>query len=128
MRSIYFISPVGSDSRYLEKRTALAELEADLEIRFLFPLDLSASFDLCRVKADMTNAFAIIADLSLERPSCYFELGLAEAVGARVALIAMNGTQIHQTGCALKVRSYNDLVEYKSSIKSAILSFGQNDN
>jgi hypothetical protein len=36
----------------------------------------------------MLLAVFVLADLSLERPSCYFELGLAQAVRAHVFVIA----------------------------------------
>jgi hypothetical protein len=58
----------------------------------------------------MQRAEFVLADLSLERPSCYFELGLAEAANA-FFLVAAAGTPIHQVGNAGKVVFYSDMVQ-----------------
>ena len=41
------------------------------------------------------KAEVIIADLSYERPNCYFELGYAKALGKDMIIIAREGTKIH---------------------------------
>ena len=76
MMYVYFISPVGSDPSYPAKRNVLANLEPELGVTFYFPLERRPSFALEAAKADLARAHLVIADLSLERPSCYFELGV----------------------------------------------------
>jgi len=56
------------------------------------------------------SAVAVLADLSGERPSCYFELGFAEALSRPVRLVAVEGTPIHQS-------SYRELVRFYSTPK-----------
>lgn len=41
------------------------------------------------------KAEIIVADLSYERPNCYYELGYAKALGKEMIIIAKQGTKIH---------------------------------
>ena len=125
MRYVYFISPVGSDPSYAAKRSILASLESELGVTFFFPLEQHTSFAFEAAKTDLALAYLVIADLSLERPSCYFELGLAEAVGAPVAVIVASGTMLHQTGNALPLHTYADLDEYRNAVCQAVSSAGR---
>lgn len=122
MKYVYFVSPVGSDPNYAEKREVLTGLEAELGIAFFFPLERYSVIKFESAKVDLIGASLVIADLSLERPSCYFELGVAEAVGAKVAVIVSSGTVLHQTGNAPPARTYADLGEYRAAILQAVSS------
>jgi hypothetical protein len=122
MKYVYFVSPVGSDPGYAAKRKVLAGLEAELDIAFFFPLERYSSFTVESAKADLAAASLVIADLSLERPSCYFELGIAQAAGARVAVIIASHTVLHQMGHAVPVRKYANLDEYGSVVRESINS------
>ncbi|HTE14574.1 MAG TPA: hypothetical protein VK642_05815 [Burkholderiales bacterium] len=117
MSYIYFVSPVASDPNYNAKRAALAEVEKETGQKFFFPLEERDSFSLQATKEDLARAFLVLADLSLERPSCYFEVGLAQAVGTQVVLIAVTGTILHQAGATSSVRSYADLAEYRAVVR-----------
>ena len=57
-----------------------------------------------------------IADLSYERPSCYFEVGFAQALNKPVYLLAQQATIIHQLLNSEKIRFYKDLKEYETLI------------
>lgn len=117
MLDIYAISPVGSDPDYANKRMALEDSALRLGFNVLFPMDavrqkLDSAPHIRQAMAQMTSAHIVVADLSLERPSCYFELGVAEASGANIAVIARRGTDIHQTSMRDLVQSYSDLNDY----------------
>jgi hypothetical protein len=58
----------------------------------------------------------IVADLSLERPSVYFELGLAAAVGVRTVVFAVRDTLIHQIPAELTVEYYDDIADYERQL------------
>ncbi len=60
----------------------------------------------------------IIADLSDERPSCYYELGLAEAIKCRIAVIADAGTPIHQTSLRSDVIFFTGMATYHETIEN----------
>jgi len=122
MRRVYFVSPVGSDPDYVSKRQALDSIAEELGVEFFFPLDRHKSFSLDAAVRDIRGAWLVIADLSLERPSCYFEVGLAQAIGKSVAFIATTGTFLHQTGGTENLLSYRDITEYREAIRQIILS------
>lgn len=97
MTYIYFIMPVGSDPQYQRKRELLRRVSFDTGRDFFFPLERQESFSLEATRTHITNASLVIADLSLERPSCYFELGMALGLRISVCIIAATGTVLHQT-------------------------------
>jgi hypothetical protein len=96
---IYVVMPVGSDARYLQRRAAIEQAIGDLGFATHFPADAlhhKVAFDLEQTRRDLRRARLVVADLTLERPSCYYEVGLAQALGRRVQLFAERGTPIHQ--------------------------------
>jgi hypothetical protein len=112
MDDLYIISPVAADPDFAAKRSILARNAGTLGLKALFPLDRDPSIALEKASDDIRTASFVLADLSYERPSCYFELGLAEAAGADVGIIAKAGTPIHQVGYASQVNFYRDLDDY----------------
>jgi hypothetical protein len=89
---VYIIGPVRSDPQYKQKRQVLADISSGYQYQFFFPFERYKSFSLDAVRTDLRNAAVVIADLSLERPSCYFELGVAQALDLPVQMIAASGT------------------------------------
>lgn len=116
MSHIYFIAPVRSDPDFDQKRRILVQIASDTACEFLLPLEVepTPSFDL--VRSSISDAQLVVADLSLERPSCYFELGIAEALSKAVFLIAKRGTTIHQIAIPDRVSWYSDLDEYQAIV------------
>src|SRR3954470_7831358 len=100
MQYFYSICPVGSDPDFAAKKIILETLGREFGQKPFFPLERHQSFSLDQMGEEVQMAAFVLADLSLERPSCYFELGVAQAFNARVRLIAAEGTTIHQTGCS----------------------------
>jgi hypothetical protein len=88
-----------------------------------FPLDGYAEFSIDATLRDLKVAEFVLADLSMERPSCYFELGLAEATGTAVFVIATAGTPIHQVGNPCQIAMYSSLVQYRSIVSDILASF-----
>lgn len=117
MDYFYVISPVAADPDFEAKRAIVASIARSLDVEPLFPLDRDPGVALERASEDIRKARFVLADLSLERPSCYFELGLAEATGVEVDIVAKAGTPIHQVGYASQVTFYRDLDDYKRIIR-----------
>lgn len=117
MPYIYSIMPVSSDTEYSQKRVRLKSVARDFNLAVHFPLDLGLpkdgmEFDLSATSTDIKRSVMVIADLTFERPSCYYELGLAQALGARVSLIAKSGTPIHQAFGRNSVLEFRNLEDY----------------
>lgn len=113
MDYFYVISPVAADPDFAAKRAIVSAAAEFVDVKPLFPLDRSLGIALERAHDDIHRAKFVLADLSYERPSCYFELGLAEATGVDVRILAKIGTPIHQVGYASQINFYRDLDEYK---------------
>jgi hypothetical protein len=118
---IYFIAPVGSDPQYKQKRELLERISRDTGREFFFPLERHTSFSLESARADLRRASLTIADLSLERPSCYFELGVAQALEVPIWVIAAAGTPLHQLAAPDSTRLYSNLAEYDEIVRQAVL-------
>ena len=78
--------------------------------------DINSSLKMLR------NADAVLADLTLERPSCYFEVGIAQAMEKPVFLIAQTGTEIHQVISRSSLKTYSDLSEYGDLVEQIVSS------
>jgi hypothetical protein len=116
----YVISPVAADPDFGRKKAVLTAVAHSLGVKPLFPLDRSLGEALERAGEDIRKAQLVLADLSYERPSCYFELGLAEATGVEVAIVANTGTPIHQVGYASQVNFYKDLTQYERVVRELL--------
>ena len=114
----YVIMPVGADPHFAEKRSIVQALARDEDFTPHFPFDKSGNigFKINSTLAVLRDSEFVLADLSLERPSCYFELGLAQALGKEVYLIAKQGTDIHQAHGRNLTRFYSDLSTYERAV------------
>lgn len=97
----------------MQKRTLLKQVANEFGYTAVFPTyDKSKpDFSLNDTIGHFRQSDFVFVDLSDERPSCYFELGIAESVGAKVIAVAKNGTPIHQT-------SHRDAVAFFDSLKA----------
>lgn len=118
MKQLYVIMPVGSDPLYGDRRTAIEHGAASAGYEAHFPLDKSpvGHFDLESTKRELASSAAVLADLTNERPSCYFEVGLAQALNPRVLIIAERGTILHQVGGWQEVAFYDSFEDLPSLV------------
>lgn len=113
--TIQVIMPVGLDPEFEKKLSIIRELatQYNIEIRVPLPDATSVDFDLKELINQFRKATSVIADLSYERPSCYYELGIAETLKKDVQIIASSGTAIHQTSHKSSVLFYSNLIDYE---------------
>src|SRR5215218_10628548 len=125
MRStVFVIMPVGSDPRFAERRSAIeAAISAcGLDAHFPFEDGSHTGFDLPAMLSQLRSSAVVVADLTLERPSCYFEVGVAQTVHPSVVLIAEQGTTIHQVGGAEAVSFYASIDELAGHLAQRLRS------
>jgi hypothetical protein len=122
VRYFYVISPVASDAAFDEKRSILEEVGKQYDLRPFFPLERNSHLTAPDLVSDIREAAFVIADLSLERPSCYFELGVAEAMKTRVFLLAATDTRIHQVGDQ-PVTFYANSEQYRHSVREIMNAY-----
>ena len=115
-RYFYVIAPVGADPRFNQKRRILTELGTAFEMAPFFPPIGGSPVLPNEAVRDMKAAEFVMADLSHERPSCYYEVGLAESAGVEVIIIAEFGTRIHQVRCPDAVKVFSNLDHYRELV------------
>lgn len=59
----------------------------------------------------------IIADLTFERPNCYYEIGYAQALNKKVILTAKKGTKVHFDIVTFPVIFYESMSELERKLK-----------
>jgi nucleoside 2-deoxyribosyltransferase len=118
----YVIMPVGADQQFADKRSILQRVAAKEGLSPYFPFNKASNmtFDREGTLSLINDSDFVLADLSLERPSCYFELGLAQALGKEVFLIAQQGTDIHQAHGRGLTRFYEGLSGYEQVVSSVL--------
>lgn len=118
----YLIMPFGSDPQAKLKQRIVCKVGQKHQLHAHFPVyDKSVpAFSLVLTIGDLKRSAFVLADLSLQRPSCYYELGLAEAIGKKTYVIAEQGTDIHQTANRNSVHFYEDL-HHLQAVAEAIL-------
>lgn len=118
----YVIMPVGADQQFADKRSILQKVADKEGLTPYFPFDRTSNmtFDKERTLSAITGSEFVLADLSMERPSCYFELGLAQALGKDVYLIAQRDTDIHQAHGRGLTRFYEGLSGYEQVVSSVL--------
>lgn len=124
--TVLIIMPVGSDPGYLDKTAAIDRAVARAGLTATFPKyePDDPRFQPYDFREQLQRAVVVLADLTGERPSCYFELGFAEALERPVQLIAQAGTPIHQTAYRRTVRFYANTDELEQAVDQA-LSFAR---
>jgi hypothetical protein len=123
IRKINIITPVYSDPEYNIKRKIINELCNNLNIIAILPEydAINPKFDIKKSVQLVKESKFVIADLSLERPSCYYELGIAEALNKEIHIIAISGTEIHQTSYRRHVVFYKNIDEYEEVIQRILI-------
>ncbi|MFY9621841.1 MAG: hypothetical protein WAQ99_18655 [Pyrinomonadaceae bacterium] len=118
----YTIMPVGADPQSANKKAILERVATELGLTPHFPYEKgkTVAFDINSTLSALKHSDFVLADLSMERPSCYFELGLAQAIGKHVYLIARKNTDIHQADRRNLTHFYTDLESYAEVVSRVL--------
>jgi len=122
MPQICFISPAESDPDATQK-LSIVHHEAERCGFSLVQPQFSSEFGSTQLNAFkeilITSEF-VLADLSYERPSVYYEIGVAEALDIRCILIGLDRTPIHQTANSHYICYYENIEAYSALVASII--------
>lgn len=114
---IFYIAPHYFDSDFDSKFKSIEEIAEKFHFEILKGIKSSeGEFDRKKTMELYNNADYFIADLSFERPSCYYEVGYIQGLKKNVYLIAMKNTPIHQVKG--EVEFYSSINEYREMIIS----------
>lgn len=120
---VYVIMPVGSDPAHPLRRARIDAAIKSLGMTPYHPLDHRAHHEDAtpgEIRAEFSRCVVTLADLSLERPSCYYELGVAHGTAVPVKVIAEVGTMIHQTADRWSVSYYDSFDDLEEQVKHAL--------
>lgn len=81
-----------------------------------------------KIYEHIKKAELIIADLTYERPNCYFELGYAIALGKDIVIISKQGTKIHFDADHYDKIPYISQVDLAKELKAALYDFKNHKN
>ena len=121
-QSVFVIMPISGIGTASDKLRIVKEVAQERDWYAHLPIyDPDAPvFNLKETIREMRASNLVVADLTSERPSCYYELGLAEALYLPIFAIAEQHTEIHQTSIRGEVRSYENLDGFTQLIKRAL--------
>ena len=119
---VFSIMPHFSDAEFHAKKARLLDISPGYNCEILIGSNSGREDDVKTSLEMLNSADAVLADLSLERPSCYFELGYAQAIKKPVFLIARAGTEIHQVLSLCSLNTYSSLNEYERLIRTILSS------
>lgn len=120
MSLIYVICPVTADPIHREKRRILESLAQELHVELGFPLDSPTLPDIKGTLRALNDCDVVVADLSFERPSCYFELGVARALKKPVFAICNIGSAVHQGIDTPTLETFGTLKEFEVVTRRAL--------
>ncbi len=112
--------PAGSDPCFAQKVEEITSLGRVYGIKVDLPLS-GTDGDVRRISRRIRERCKFIVDLSLERPSCYYELGQIEACGIDPQLVAAKGTPIHQSANRGKVEEYSGRLEFMRIVERVLI-------
>jgi len=117
----YFVvvMPIGYDSESDKKIQIIQSVSSSYNIAVHLPTydKVASDFSIDITLRKFNKASFALVDLSFERPSCYYELGLLESIGAKVYLIAEKGTPIHQSTSRESIIYFDNIENYKDVIE-----------
>lgn len=123
---VFVIMPVGSDPAYAQRRARIDAGIRSLGMTPYHPLDhrrVTDDLTADAMRTEVAHCHVALADLSLERPSCYYELGAVHGVGLPVAVVAEVGTMIHQTADRWSVTYYDSFDDLQAQVRSVLLPY-----
>lgn len=68
----------------------------------------------------------VVADVTFERPNCYYEIGYAHAIGKKVIILAKQGTERHFDISTRKWNFWNDMTDLRDCLVREVEGVLQN--
>lgn len=116
------VLPIHSDPDHKDRLDAIGRAVGRSGWNLLIPEyeKTTSHFEEAAARENLRRSALVIADLSYERPSCYFEVGFAQALGKKVHMFALQGTPVHQVSDRGKVKFYGSLEELERMLEGLL--------
>ena len=118
--NLFYIAPYSKDKDFFAKFSTLEKVCSEYDVKIFKGVLSNGNFNLEKTLKLYKKADFFIADLSYERPSCYYELGFAQALQKEVFLIAQKNTDIHQAIGRNEVAFFQNIKEYEEIINQIL--------
>jgi nucleoside 2-deoxyribosyltransferase len=124
MKNVFMISPYTIDFLYYKKKEAVDILSKKYDVNFIRAEDNTTgrSLNAEETAVLLHQCSYAIADLSYERPSCYYEVGYLQAIKKPVYLISATNVPLHQALGIGNVMLYDSLNDYEKTIENIIIN------
>jgi hypothetical protein len=118
------LMPIGSDPDYRAKQAVLERAIRSAGLTPSFPDydPVDPKFDLDGFLSQLRRSTVVVADVTGERPSVYFELGLAQALGKLVLMVAKSDTILHQHARDVRLVRYSCLEDLELKLEKMLLA------
>lgn len=119
---VQVVLPITSDPDHAAKRDIwiTAARRLNHELRLPDSQTTLRKFNLDESLAEMSIVDLLVADLSFERPSCYYELGLGQALRLPTVILYNTDSHLLQHADARAYFRYGDLLEYEEAVEKAL--------
>lgn len=118
---LQIVLPVRSDPDFNLKRLMWIDAARAIGHEIVMPDGTPpGAFDLESALKVLNTVQLVVADLAFERPSCYYELGLAQALGVPAVLLNYAKSAKHQHAPVVAEYLYEDLSDYGGVVKQVL--------
>lgn len=119
---LFVIMPMNETDPYLEDTLdAIKTVSKKLNLNAERIDDIPSKTITEQMLSSIRVAEFVVADLTIERPNCYYEVGYAHAFGKKTILIAREGTNIHFDLKGHQVLFYKNATQLKTKLEEHIL-------
>lgn len=123
MKRLFLIAPY-SDSNFSIKQQIVQEICKQYKFKmiagkipdFNIALSINETFEI------LEEVDCVISDLTFERPSCYYELGVAHALKKNTLILASSKSKIHFLRYPQQVQYFSSLEDYRKLISKYLAS------
>lgn len=123
---VFIIMPFITDSQPDIKIEIIDKIFKKYNIKYSTGIkDGNGNFDIVETLKICQNVDYYIADVSYERPSCYYEIGYVQALGIKGDILAMTNTIIHQLVGYENAKFYANLSEFENFINEFVFDLQQ---
>jgi len=125
---LFVIMPINGDPLLEDTFDAIKTVSEKLNLNAERIDDIPSKIISEKILSSIRIAEFIVADVTLERPNCYYEVGYAHALGKNTILIAKEGTEVHFDIKGHQILFYKSAVRLKELLESHIVKMRKREN
>ena len=125
---LFVIMPINGDPLLEDTFDAIKTVSEKLNLNAERIDDIPSKIISEKILSSIRIAEFIVADVTLERPNCYYEVGYAHALGKNTILIAKEGTEVHFDIKGHQILFYKNAVRLKELLESHIVKMRKREN